>query len=391
MAVVRKRVWTNPKGDTKVAWVADYTDQQGTRRYRQFELKRDADAFLTDVRVEVRDGVHTPNSQSITVAAATDLWIKHCQRQDLEPTTIDGYNQHVRLHIVPMLGTKRLNELSKPQIVAFADALLDAGRSREMAGRVLRSLAAIIANAERLGYVARNVARGVRVRRSKREKPSPIIPTKEELRQIIEQSSHARPGDRAMMMVLIFAGLRASELRGLAWRNVDLRAKTISIKQRADRSNIIGPPKSASGWRTIPIPDLLVSELEHWKSVCPPSHLDLVFPSEAGTPQFHPNIASRVLEPIQIAAGITRPRMHKRKPMVDQHGNPVLIGRYTLHSFRHAAASLWIDQRVSPKRIQTWMGHHSIQVTFDIYGHLLAAAEEDHSIVSALAVDLLST
>jgi integrase len=62
---------------------------------------------------------------------------------------------------------------------------------------------------------------------------------------------------------------------------------------------------------------------------------------------------------------------------------------YSSHAFRHCAASLWIEQRVSPKRIQTWMGHSSIQVTFDTYGHLFEQAEADSSVMDAVQRELL--
>jgi hypothetical protein len=177
MATVRKREWTNRKGEHKVVWIVDYTDQRGTRRYKQFSRKRAAEAHLATVSVEVRNGTHTAESQSITIETAANLWLKHCRREHLEPTTIDSYDQHVRLHIVPFLGARKISQLTGPNVQAFADDLRDNERSRDMTGRVLRSLAALIGNAERLGYVARNVARGVRLRRNNRERPRPVIPT----------------------------------------------------------------------------------------------------------------------------------------------------------------------------------------------------------------------
>jgi integrase len=63
--------------------------------------------------------------------------------------------------------------------------------------------------------------------------------------------------------------------------------------------------------------------------------------------------------------------------------------KLTLHDLRHAAASLWIEQRVEPKRVQTWLGHHSIQVTFDTYGHLFEQAEADNAVMDAVQRELL--
>jgi integrase len=67
------------------------------------------------------------------------------------------------------------------------------------------------------------------------------------------------------------------------------------------------------------------------------------------------------------------------KPVINNAGEPVMreVGRYGLHALRHACASLWIEQGHNPKQIQTLMGHSSIKVTFDPYGHLFADSEAD--------------
>jgi integrase len=392
MMSVRKREWAGPAGIKKVAWQVDYRDNQGKRRSKQFARKKEADDFASKAGHEVRQGTHTADSQSITVAKAAELWLAKAERDDLEGSTIDAYDQHVRLHIVPFIGAKRLNQLTKPMIEAFRDDLVDGGRSKAMVPRVLRSLSSIVKEAERLGYVARNVAAGVTVRRGSREKPKVVPPSKADIRALIEQarkSANSQPMWAPMLLTLVFAGLRASELRGLAWRNIDLERKTITIDRRADRENVIGPPKSAAGWRTIPVPDVLVTELRAWKLRCAASAFDLVFPSAAGTPIFHANIVLRFQDPLQIAAGITRPKVSRAKPVLDIDGTQAVEGRYTLHCFRHAAASLWIERKVAPKRVQTWMGHSSIQVTFDTYGHLFAALEDDSATMAAIEAELL--
>lgn len=391
MAIVRKRAWTLPSGEKKTAWIVDYADLTGKRRYKQFKQKKAADAFLTKAQAEVQSGIHVADSQSITVAAAAENWLRRARRDDLEPSTIDSYDQHVRLHIVPFLGSRKLSTLTKPDIERFRDQLLDSGRSRDMAKRVIGSLGGLIAEAERLGHANRNVARGVRIRKTKRQNKRPVIPTKAELSQLIAAAETTRAGDKAMLMVLIFAGLRASELRGLPWRCVDLVLKTITIDQRADRKNIIGSPKSASGYRTIDIPDQLVSELRRWRLQCPPSRGDYVFPSDAGTPQFHANLVVRFLHPVQVAAGLTRHKKVKGILQYDENGEPLLEGIYTLHCFRHAAASLWIDQRAEPKQVQEWMGHHSIIVTFDTYGHLFPDDGNINLRLTSAASQLLSS
>ena len=389
---IRKREWRTPSGEDRTAWVVDYRDASGRRRNKQFDRKRDAEAFQTEAAWQLRQGIHTPDAESITVTKAAENWIARGEREGLEPTTLASYRQHCKIYIEPKLGAIRLNQLTRVRIEEFRDSMLDGGASKAMAKRVLRSLSSLIREAERRGYVAQNVAHGVTVKISARDRKLVVPPTKDEIRKLLVASGDAgsRPSDKPMMMVLLFTGLRASELRGLAWRNVDLKKGTLTVDQRADRSNVIGPPKSASGFRTIPLLPALQAELRKWKLQCPSSSLDLVFPSGQGTPIFHPNIVLGFQEPVQHRSGLTVPRIRKGGVQVfDEDGEPVMRGKFTLHDFRHACASLWIEQRVVPKRVQSWMGHHSIQVTFDTYGHLFETVEQDAGVMSAIETEIM--
>lgn len=369
MSSIRRRSWTSPDGETRTAWQVDYRDSAGHRRSKQFHRKKDAEAWVTQAAYHVTQGTHTPDSQSITVAKAAQLWLERARREELEPTTIAGYDQHARLHIVPLCGLRKLSQLTRPMVEGYRDALVER-LSRPMAKRVMRSLGSIISEAQRRGYVAQNVAAGVTVGAQKRAKPKPTIPTKAEMKAIIEASLKSdQPMDAPLIATQIFAGLRASELRGLAWPQIDLKAKTLTVDRRADARNEIGPPKSAAGHRTIPLPDLALSELRKWKLRCPKTELELVFPSERNAVISHTSLHRLHLLPVQETAETKR--------------------TYSSHAFRHCAASLWIEQRVSPKRIQTWMGHSSIQVTFDTYGHLFEQAEADSSVMEAVQREVL--
>lgn len=381
MTAIRKRSWTTPTGEEKTAWQVDYRDSAGARRSKQFARKKDAETWLTTAAYQVSQGTHTPDSQSITVSKAGELWLARGRREQLEASTLAAYDQHVRLHINPLCGDKKLSQLTQPIVEGYRDQLVDK-LSRAMASRVLRSLSAIVAEAQRGGYVAQNVCAGVKVARKKREKAKVIIPAKADLQKAVAAAKAANePMALPLMATVLFAGLRASELRGLPWRNVDLKAATVTVNQRADLKNMIGPPKSASGYRTIPLPSIAVQALRAWKLRCPKTDQDLVFPSVARKVMAHRYMSLNVLGPILIAAGLY--------DVVGTEDAPVKQPRFTLHDFRHAAASLWIEQRVAPKRVQSWMGHHSIAVTFDTYGHLFAELDQDASIADAIEKQLL--
>ena len=94
------------------------------------------------------------------------------------------------------------------------------------------------------------------------------IPTPEEIKGII---ADVKGRWRPLLITAIFTGLRASELRGLRWPDVDLKASELHVRQRADRFNEIGKPKSAAGERIVPFGTFVTNTLKEWKLVCPKS------------------------------------------------------------------------------------------------------------------------
>jgi integrase len=249
-------------------------------------------------------------------------------------------------------------------VEAFRDEL-EGVLSRALARKVLESLKAIISEALRRGSVARNAALPTKVTAKKREKkPLEVgvdIPSKNEIKGIL---AAAQGRWRPFLTTAIFTGMRASELRGLTWSYVDLVKKTVHVGQRADRWGEMGAPKSNAGYRDIPLQPMALNALKEWRLACPKGELDLVFPNLSGKVEDHENISKRGFQPAQVAAGV-----------VDADGR----AKYGLHSLRHFFASYVIEQGFSPKRCQSLLGHSSITMTFDTYGHLFPNLEDDHA------------
>lgn len=376
MSSIRKRTWKTPSGESRTAWIVDYRDAAGKRRAKQFQRKKDAESWGTKALSEVQQGTHTPDSISVTIAEAADQWLDSVRASDREPTTLAPYEQHVRLHIVPVCGRTKLSQLTAPKVRAILDGWL-ANLSRPMATRVFRSFKAILTEAQARGLVAQNVALAVKVPNASRKGSKVVIPSKAELRAILATAAASENlMARAMVELIIYTGLRASEVRGLAWRSVDLRNGKVRVESRADARGVHGAPKSEAGMRVVPIPAVLVATLRQWKLACPHHADDLVFPSHKGRVLSHGVMGKNYLKPILLAAGVTRPGE-------DEYENEA-TAKYTAHVFRHAAASLWIDQGLNPKRVQTLVGHSSIQVTFDTYGHLFEERDCDASEANAI-------
>lgn len=384
---VRKRTWTTPTGEQKTSWQVDYRDQAGRRRSKHFELKRAADEHYLNVMQQVRQGIHTHDRDSITVADATQLWVDKAIAEGRERSTVKQYNELKRLHIDPFIGGIKLSRLSMPLAEQFRDDLV-ASRSRAMAGKAVRALSMALTEAQRRGLVGQNVAKGVKVIRKGRDKPRIEIPTRAQLKAMI---SAALPDELPLIMTVILTGLRSSEIRGLRWADIDFRANTLTVSQRADQWGVIGPPKSEAGYRTIPIAPALVTSLKAWKLRAGPSPMDLVFPSASGKAQWHQNLSRRMFIPLQIRAGVSTPKFDtKGQAVTDKDGNQVLTGMYGFHSLRHAAASGWIAQRIDLKRLQVWIGHENIELTLQTYGHLLQDAGGDADLILKAGADLVA-
>jgi integrase len=374
---VRKRTRTTPKGERKEAWVVNYRDKAkgGARVQRTFHLKKEADAFVVDMKGEVRDGIHIARSKSVTVALAGGEWIKTAEANGLERGTVENYQDVVTFHIVPFIGSVKLSDLTVPMVRAFEDKLREEGRSPSMVKRARSFLSMLLSDAMERGLATRNVARGLSSNRKRgkerqaerrargRLKVGVDIPTLDEARAVM---ANVKGRFRPLILTAMFCGLRSSELRGLIWTNVDLEKREIHVRQRADKYNAIGNPKSEDGHRTVPMLPLVANALREWKLQCPKGDLDLVFPNRKGGIESHNSIVMRGLWPAQVAAGV----------VVDGKA------KYTgLHALRHFYASWCINRKsdggleLPSKDVQHRLGHSSIGMTMDVYGHLFPKAD----------------
>lgn len=398
---VRKRAWTTSSGERKEAWIVDYVDQKGNRHIKTFAKKKAADAHHSTIKVDVSQGVHVADSESVTVAEAGERWIRAGEADDLQRATLDEYRRHLKMHIVPYIGNVKLSRLTRP-IIDDLKTKLRAGapapgqesaakRSPAMVKKIITSLGAMLAVAQDKGLVAQNVARSARKQRRKKKgdqrrklNVGVDIPSPDEIKAIIG----ALEGRwRPLMLTAIFTGLRASELRGLRWSDVDLKKGELHVRQRADRYNEIDAPKSEDGERAVPLPPIVANTLREWQLVCPKrdtgqrdaagqpiKERHFVFPNGLGNVESHANIINRALIPAQVAAGVTV----KDRP------------KYTgLHSLRHFYASWCINPKenggleLPAKVVQERLGHASIVMTLDTYGHLFPRGDDGKALASA--------
>jgi integrase len=370
---IRQREWTTPSGKKRSAWIVDYFDAKGVRRLKTFRTKREADDWRSGAKIELKQGTHVAARDGVTVADAGKLWIEACETDKIEPATVERYKQILNLHIVPYLGRLKLHEITVPRLRAFEDELRAAGASHSLIKSAVTRLSGLLSDAVDRGLVPGNVVkqrkrikRGLGAdRHDARLKVGVDIPSPAEVRVLI---TAAQGYDRALIVTAALTGLRASELRGLPWHDVDLAGATITVSQRADKFGTVGSPKAPSSRRTVPVPPLVVNTLKEWKLACPKGELGLVFPDAAGQVERYQHIQRDRWHPLQVAAGVA-----------NEEGEAKYSG---LHGLRHFFASWCANSRdrgglgLTLKETQARMGHSTLAMTADTYGHLFPSTDD---------------
>ncbi len=266
-----------------------------------------------------------------------------------KPSVLRGYGAHLERHVLPALGGMKLDAVRRRDVQALCDRLVADGASPSTVRNAIMPLRVLYRRALRAGQVTVSplehlelpAVRGVRDR----------VASPSEAAQLLA----ALPvGDRAIWATALYAGLRLGELKALRVSDVDLDAGRISVDRSWDAREGAIEPKSRSGRRRVPIAEELRAHLA--------KHLlrsgrrrGLIFGRSETRPFAHVSLRERALRAWAVA---------ELQP----------IG---FHECRHTFASMCIAAGVNARGLMAYLGHASIQMTFDRYGHLMPGNEDE--------------
>lgn len=280
--------------------------------------------------------------------SAREGTIRNRSGDPYKPSVLRGYETSMRLRVLPELGGTRLSEISRVNVQDLADRLLGHGLDPSTIRNTLMPLRAIYRRALARGEVALNPVTGVELPsvRGRRDR----IATPTEAAALIDALPE---DDRAVWATAFYAGLRLGELWALRDQDVDLEAGVIRVERAWDRKDGLIEPKSRAGKRAVPIVAALRSHLAARK---------LRRGTEAG---FFFGSRNR---PFDRDALVARANKNWK-----QAGLQSIL----LHEARHTYASILIAAGVNAKALSTYLGHSSIQITLDRYGHLMPGNETE--------------
>lgn len=349
---VIKRTRRRKDGTKVTKWVAIVTAPDGTRPSLWRDTREEADA----ARLELLrlHGLGRLDASRLTLGSFLERWVADL---DLAPETVRKHEMIVRVHLVPRMGRIRLATLSPSDVNRYLT------RS-DLHPQTLRhhraTLRRALADALRDGLVTRNAAALSR---------PPRLQTAE--RQWLDAAQAARlmeatKGMRihAPVVLALTTGLRQAELLGLAWSDVDLRGRYLTVRhtlQRVDGEWVLMPPKTDKSRRTVDLVPLAIDTLvEHRRAqdqLRGARAIDgLVFTTDSGLPIHGPNL----LPPLRAA--------------LKAAGLPVTV---SWHDLRHSTASILLAAGVPIQVISRILGHSTTRVTSDLYAHVVPELKRD--------------
>ncbi len=311
--------------------------------------RREAERALRKIDVQVDEGVYRPQLQ-IRFEEWGKRWLDALERKQ---TTVDSYRSSIAY------ATKAFGDVHVRRLRAEHVAKLNAKLKEEKLGpstraKHLRVLHACLASAVSHGYAGSNPVNEL----PKAEKPRPVRKEaayfeNEELPRLFQ---HVEGGVfRVLFLVALKTGMRLGELLALTWADVDLSESVIRVR-RTYTDGHLGTPKNHER-RDVDLTSDVVELLGGWwGELGGPGDEILVFPSD--TPSGYlsgSTVLKRELYPAMTAAEIPRvgPTGEKR----------------TFHSFRHTYAKRALENGRRITWLSRHLGHSSLKVTTDVYGH----------------------
>ena len=352
-----------------------YTDDAGRKRSKDIYGKTRKEVVVKRREAQRLIEDHLPLRQSsMTVSAWTRIWLDTMlSASSRRATTNETYSGYARGHLIEgQISDVRLDQLGPSHVESWlagmtAQRMKTGGVPSPVSSSTKRQalivLRLVLDAALREGLVRRNVARIVA--RPKVESRDSLHYDSDEVRRLIDASRDHRLGE--FLVVAAYTGMRKGEILGLRWQDVDMTAGTIRVTGTLAR--VYGKltrvdPKTDKGRRTVPLTDEAVAALKGAKRrqarerlAAGEAWLDsgLVFTTEAGTP-VDPRNALRWFKSVCSIAGVR-------------------VGK--IHEMRHAAASVLLENGVPMPIVSDIMGHSSITVTVDMYGHMSPSTVAD--------------
>ena len=331
-------------------WQARYRDAAGKEHARRFDRRVDAQRWLDAAQGDLLRGAWVdPSTGKAPLADYAAEWLAR-MGPTWRATTAAGVANSINHHVLPVLGHRPLASIRRSDVEALCASL---GLAPSTVATVHQHLGQLFAAAVEDGLIARNPASRARLPKREPSKAQPVPLA------VVEAVHAALPDWMAVAVPLgVGAGLRQGEASGLTVDRLDFLRRTLRVDRQLISRHVpapaLGPAKTESSNRTIPVATFLLDALADHLRRFPAGPGDLVLRSPAGLP----------LDSDRFG--------HQWRRACRSAGVPGL----GYHGLRHTFASTLLSRGVSVKAVADWLGHANPNVTLSTYAHVMPADEE---------------
>ena len=338
----------------------DYYDQLGRRHWETVgPSKKGAVERLAQRLLEIRQGPCDPRLANTRLKEYARKWLETYVRPNLKPSTLKAYSECLENHILPFLGDSALKSVRRDMVIGFLAGLSRKGLSRSSVSLVYAVLRAILSSAVDAGILAANpVVRMGRFTQRRAEPQRTFNPmSREEISLFLETARIEALAYYPLFLCLARTGLRIGEAIALKCGDLDFAGFGIEVRRSIVQGRA-GTPKNGRTRRvdmSQQLAQVLRGEIAKHKAQLlrlgkSADQLGDVWVFQNG--EGNPLDDSKIRK--VLARVLTKAGLHRRN----------------LHSLRHSFASLLIQNGESLAYVKDQLGHHSIQLTVDTYGHL---------------------
>ena len=348
-----------PAGTYRAFW----RDPAGRQRSKNFDTKRQAKLFLTEIQSQMAKGHYAdPHSGRTLFGDHARQWMS---TWNAETTTLARDRSIMNNHVLPQWGATPLAKIDHLALQAWVTEL-GSRRSPATVAEAYRLANGVLRSAMRNRLLPANPAEGIRLPKRRKQDTADRVISQQQLRTQLLPAAPDRY--RAIIATGAGAGLRWGEAAGLCLDALDLpnkRLRVIRTVIEVSGHTAFKPyPKSAAGRRTIPLPLWLVEIISHHLAMYSPGVEQLAYPNTVGRPLRRTLFRTRVWKPTLVTSGL----------------DPNL----RFHDLRHSYATWLVDDGVPVNMVQRVMGHERSSTTLDLY----TRRTDDHSrILQALDDD----
>ena len=322
----------------------------------------------------LRDGAESTNNDTFQAFVSGDFWEIHVKGGNLKPSSVAFYT-NMRPRCVEYLGSKKLTAIKQTDCERFLIWLRD---QKQKNGQPLSAgtqkhyfnfLRIVFSFAEEKGYIVKSPMRGVKPPKQPHKDVDYLAPA--DAQAFIKALQTAPLRWRAIMQIMIYLGLRRGEVCGLQWQDIDFSANTVRVQRNvsytAASGVVVGEPKTANSFRTLPAPAAVMVTLRAWKVEQAEFFRNLA-DTASTTIVITPTafVFSADLDPYspQFPTHLTK----KVKQFCRAHCLPDM----SPHDLRHTCGSLMLEAGVNLKAVQQFLGHEDAETTLKFYAGVVA-------------------